>query len=205
MNGKILRPPGGRYSVLDISQADREKIAKVGTLAKNILSRQDQDHWARAGEPDLLPFAIAGAIILERIGQQSEAIIIEDDGAHLAFITCNALTLLASQLDRASLVILRDTLKTLAMCCPVETTIHDLPPLSCLPKYLQNTTLIRRQYDLIRDAVPGSIDITIADALALYRIFLVSNSPQFSAVLAEMTKISEGLRTGLERLKEAMK
>jgi hypothetical protein len=205
MTGRILRPTGGRHSVLDLSQADRDKMARVGTLAKTILSRQDQDHWARAGEPDLLPFAIAGAIILERIGQQSEAVILEDDGAHLAFITCTALTLLGSQLDRASLVILGETLKTLAMCCPVAATIHDLPPLGCLPTRLRNTSLIRRQYDLIRDAAPGTIDITIADALALYRIFLVANSPQFSVALGEMTKISEGLRTALNRLKEAMK
>ncbi len=136
MNGRILRLPGERHSILDIGQADREKIANLGRVAKTIFSAQDQDHWAQAGDPDLLPHVVAGAIILERIGQHSEAIIIEDDGAHLAFMTCSALTVLTPDLNRACLRTLEDTLKILAMCCPIQTTVQDLPPLECLPNFL---------------------------------------------------------------------
>lgn len=204
MNGRILRLPGERHSILDIGQADREKIANLGRVAKTIFSAQDQDHWAQAGDPDLLPHVVAGAIILERIGQHSEAIIIEDDGAHLAFMTCSALTVLTPDLNRACLRTLEDTLKILAMCCPIQTTVQDLPPLECLPTSYQNRAVILRQYQLIQETDTSPRDITVADALALFRIFQAANSRQFSAALAETSEMSEGLRAALQRLKEAM-
>ncbi len=203
MNGRILRPPGEHHSILDIAQADRDKIANLGKVAKTILSAQNQDHWAQAGDPDLLPHVIAGAIILERIGQPSEAVIIEDDGAHLAFMTCNALTILTPNLNRACLQTLEETLKILAMCCPVQTNVQDHPPLECLPASYRNRAFILRQYQLIEETVSGPRDITLADALALYRIFRVADSRQFSAALAEASEISEGLRLALQRLREA--
>jgi hypothetical protein len=201
MNGRILRPPGVRHSILDISQSDRDNIGELGQIAKIFLSAQDKDLWDEAGDPDFLPRVVAGAIVLERIGQHTGAISLEDDGAHLAFMTCSALAALAPPLEQKTLRTLGETLKALAMCCPVETTVHDLPPLKCLPTSYQRSAIILRQYRLIEETVSERRDITLADALALFRIFRVADSRQFSAALAEVTEISGGLRTALQRVR----
>jgi len=203
MNGRIRRQKGGGSSLLDLDQSFRAGIGRLGQKARSILALQDRDVWAQGGDPDLLAHMVGGALILERLGVQKGKIIrIEDAGAHLAFMTCTAMALLIHALDAEMRLILLDTIKLLAMCCPVEITINDLPPFEALPDRYRQSPAIRQQYQDLENLPESRRDVTLADALALYRILEQANSNQFSETFYQVDEATEGLRTAGQRILE---
>jgi len=188
-----------------MDQSTRAQIARLGREAGLILVSQDVDLWNKAAGPDFLARVVGGAIILQRMGSQTgEVVVLQDDGAHLAFITCTAMALVAVNLDRDLRSTLENTVKLLSMCCPVEVTLRALPPVESLPPFYQVSPIILRQYHDFRECPEGARDVMLADALTLYRIFDKAKRPEDRVVLAELTQITEGLRTALTRIKEAI-
>ena len=204
MNGRILRRNGEHCSALELDPSTRAQISRLGRESGLILVAQDVDLWTKASGPDFLPRVVGGAIVLQRMGSQTDdVVVLEDDGAHLAFVTCTAMALVSANLDPELQRTLEDTIKLIAMCCPLEVTVSALPPIEFLPAAYQASPIILRQYQDFREASRGPRDVMLSDALALYRIFHETNRPEDRAVLAELTMVTEGLRTALSRIKHA--
>jgi hypothetical protein len=204
MNGCILRRKGDHRSIIEMDQVHRDCIAALGRRAMEFLVAQDEGRWEAASGPEFLPRLVAGAVILQRIGVSTpDAVVLDDDRAHLAFITCNALGIVAAHLEPEMRKILKNTLKLLAMCCPVEVSIQTLPPLESLPAPLRDHSIFRRQYQAFEEKVDGPRDVMLADALALLRIFQSTRRAQDATALEELLTITEGLRTAFERINKA--
>jgi hypothetical protein len=202
MTGRILRRKDARCSVLEMDQSARQNINRLGCEARNFLTAQNHDLWGRASGPDFLPRLLGGALILQRIGQPTkDAVILEDDGAHLAFMTCTALSLIVSNLDPKLRPILEQTIKLLAMCCPIEIIIPALPPIDTLPERFRTSTFVRNQYKSFEETVEGRRDVMLADALTLLRIFQQSGRPEDFDSLDQLIEVTEGLRTALAQVR----
>jgi hypothetical protein len=205
MTGRILRRKDARCSILEMDQSDRQSINRLGHEAQKILAAQDQDLWERASGPDYLARLLGGALILERIGQPTmDAVVLKDDGAHLAFMTCTALSLVLASLDPELRPVLEQTIKLLAMCCPVEITVHALPPFDTLTERFRTSAVICRQYQYFEEIAEGPRDVMLADALALLRIFQQAGRPEDFDSLAQLIEVTEGLRTSLSQVRKAV-
>ena len=206
MNGRILRKQGFRGSVLEIDQSTRNQIARLGEEAQAIFAAQDQKRWTEAAGPDFLLKIVAGALVLKRVGLQTHAaIVLEDDGSHLAFMTCCALSMVGARLDRELLETLEESILLLAMCCPVEVKIRALPPLASLPRKVQANLDVQRQYANFRPMLNDRHDVTLADALILHGIFQQNDSARFQAARLKLSQTTEGLRTAIRRLRDGRK
>ena len=204
MTGRILRRQGHHCSILELDQPTRERIGRLGKESAVILIAQDVDLWTKASGPDFLPRVVGGAIVLQRMGSPGgDAVVLQDDGAHLAFITCTAMALVSVNLDRELQSTLENTLKLLSMCCPIEITLMGLPPIESLPAAYQASPIILRQYQDFREVAENPRDVMLSDALTLYRIFRQTNRPEDRAILEELTEATEGLRTALRRIRDA--
>ena len=204
MNGRILRKQGFRGSVLELDQSIRDGIVRLGDEAQAIFAAQDEKLWNEAAGPDFLQKIVAGAVVLKRAGLQTDKLIVLwDDGAHLAFITCCALALVAARLDREVVKILRESILLLAMCCPIEVKIRALPPWARLPPNLQANPDVQRQYMNFRPSPDDRHDVTIADALILYGIFQQDDSAPFEVARFELNAATEGFRNAIRKLREA--
>ena len=206
MNVRIVRHQDRAYSILDLDPFAKGRIRHLGREAQSILAAQDQDLWRQASSPDFLARMMAGAIILQRIGRPTgQPAVLEDDGAQLAFMTCMATALVASELESSLLPILKETLHLLAMCCRVQVTVESLPPLGSLPERFRTNPCIRRQYGDFARSIDGPRDVMLAEALILLRIFQRGKRPEDSAVVTQLLKITEGMRIALRRVRKASK
>jgi hypothetical protein len=204
MNGRILRRRGHHCSILELDQPTRDRIGRLGKESELILVAQDVDLWTKASGPDFLPRVVGGAIVLQRMGSPGgDAVVLQDDGAHLAFITCTAMALVSASLEPELRQTLEDMLKLLAMCCPIEIRLTGLPPIESLPAAYQASPIIVRLYQDFREVDENPRDVMLSDALTLYRIFRQTNRPEDRAILTELTEATEGLRTALRRIRDA--
>jgi hypothetical protein len=203
MNGRILRKQGFRGSILQLDQSIRDGMVRLGVEAQAVFAAQDEKLWNEAAGPDFLQKIVAGAVVLKRAGLQTdEFMVLWDDGAHLAFITCCALALVAARLDREVVKILRESMLPLAMCCPIEVKISALPPWAHLPPNLQANPDVQRQYRNFRPASNDRRDVSIADALILYGIFQQDDSVPFQATRSELKLATEGFRNAIHKLRQ---
>ena len=201
MNGKIHRHDGDHHTHIELDAVSANRIGKLGRYAQEMLTRQDQARWKNVSGPDFLPRLVGGAIILRRLGRhRKKPFCLEDDGAHLAFMACCAVAIAASKMDPGMRDILRETLKLLAQCCPIEMTIPPLPPLETLPKRYQANEVIRRQYKLWSNTTPVTGDVMLSDAPALLWIYQKAGRPGDVKVLHELVEATEGLLTALRRI-----
>jgi hypothetical protein len=201
MNARFRRHDGDHHTHVELDAASANQIEKLGWFAQEILSRQLQARWKNVAGPDFLPRLVGGAIILRRLGQhRKNAFRLEDDSAHLAFMTCCAVAIAAKKLDADMRDVLKRTLKLLAQCCPVEMTIPPLPPLETLPKRYQSNEVIRRQYKLWSNTTPVTGDVMLSDAPTLLWIFQKAGRPGDEKVLGELIEATEGLLTALQRV-----
>jgi hypothetical protein len=201
MNGKIQRHDGDHHTHITLDAASADQIEKLGWYAQEMLSRQDQGRWEKVSGPDFLPRLVGGAVILRRLGRERKnAFLLEDDSAHLAFMTCCAVAITAKKLDADMRDVLKRTLKLLAQCCPVEMTIPPLPPLKTLPKRYQANEVIRRQYKLWSNTTPVTGDVMLSDAPALLWIFQKADRPGDAKVLHDLIEATEGFLTALRRI-----
>lgn len=204
MNMHIHRHRDYACSVLELDSSAKNRIRRLGREAQSILAAQDQELWRSASSPDFLPRLMAGAIILQRIGlPNDQSAVLEDDGAHLAFMTCMATAMVAADLDPGLLPILKETIQLLAYCCSVRVTVDSLPPLGSLPERLRTCDEVRRQYENFARSIDGPRDVVLAEALALLRVYQHGKRPEDAAVMMELFKITEGLRTALDRVDKA--
>jgi hypothetical protein len=205
MNCQIFRRDGQKGSALVLDGDSHLQIGQLGQKAETIINEQDLARWAEAGDPDFLKYAMGGAIVLKQIGITTEKdVFLEDAGAHMAFMCCCALSLFIPRLSAEELKALKNTLKIMALCCPVKIHVKTLPPLANLPEKFRMNPLMCQQYRRFQQVVskPGGCDLSLAEALALLRIFKAGEGLHYAEAIRELEEATEGLRTALHRLRE---
>jgi hypothetical protein len=204
MTGRIERRAGEHCSRLRLESSTRGRIWRLAQSAHVIFTRQDPRRWTEAGDSDLLPRVLGGAIILQRLGcPASGPFVLEDDGAHLAFITCCAIATIADSLEQESVNALLMTINLLAECCPVEILVRGLPPIEILPPAIHKHPDVSRAYKNFDGISHQPRDVSLADALLLLRIFQLANSNDFSEELEGLSRVTEGFRTALAAIRRA--
>ena len=205
MTGRILRRKGGRFSVLDLHPDFLARINWLGREAQEAFISQDQEAWAKT-DPDMLPRLVGGAIVLQRLTRppKDQVIVLQDDGAHLALVTCCALCLSPKKPAQELRGILEDTLNLLARCCPFEVEMESLPALSDLPPGYQTNPLVLEQYGTFPQSGDhqGVRELMLSDALVLYRIFEKAPNPPVNT-LAQLKQITAAVRLSLQRIRKA--
>ena len=161
--------------------------------------------WAKT-DPDMLPRLVGGAIVLQRLTRppKDQVIVLQDDGAHLALVTCCALCLSPKKPAQELRGILEDTLNLLARCCPFEVEMESLPALSDLPPGYQTNPLVLEQYGTFPQSGDhqGVRELMLSDALVLYRIFEKAPNPPVNT-LAQLKQITAAVRLSLQRIRKA--
>jgi len=204
MTGKISRRVGDDYTSIDLDELSAAKINWLGQEAYSRLSKQDANHWHKVGAIGVLPRLMEGAIVLQRLGERSgRPLLLDDDGAHLAFMTCCFVSLKTKKLGGEMRSILEQVIRLLADCCHVDTSLIALPPLRRLPKDLQQDREIRRQYQLWKKPGCGPSEVSLADALILLQIYQAAGRPEDLGMIHELMKTTEGLRMALHRIHSA--
>jgi hypothetical protein len=203
MTGKLSRRNGDHYTTVELDESSAAEIRRLGMVAYAILSKQDLTYWENSGATGVLPRLIEGAVVLQRLGYRSgRPLLLDDDGTHLAFVTCCALALMIKKLDRELKSVLGQVIGLLATCCPVEVALCSLPPIRKLPKSFRTSREIQRQYQFWRKAKNVQRDIPLSDALTLLQIFQTSCRPEDIQIINRLIEITEGLRTALLRIRE---
>jgi len=206
MTGKISRRAGDHYTTIDLDDLSAQEIRLLGQVIAVALSKQDPLHWHNAGAVGVLPRMNEGARVLQRLGHRSgRALLLDDDGAHLAFVACCFMSLKAKALDPKMRTVLKQVIDLLADCCRIDVSIPSLPPQSSLPKSLQKSREIRRQYKLWQSASGGPHQVSISDAVILLKIFEKAGRPMDNKVIEELRNATEGLSMAMARLKQGKK
>ena len=114
MKTLIIPTPGG-YRI-HMADHRRRQAEALGALAGEMLRAQNSKQWARAADGEFLAMVRRGAKILRTIGLHSIFDLTETE-AHLAFMTCLFLALLADVLSARQRRSLQQLLLVLARCC----------------------------------------------------------------------------------------
>ena len=202
-SGNISRRAGDHVTSVELDDLSAKKILLLGQVIAATVSKQDAQHWHNAGAIGVLPRVMEGAHVLQRLGHRSGCpLLLDDDGAHLAFVACCFMSLKAKLLEPKLALVLRQVLELLAGCCHVDLAIPSLPPFHFLPKVLQKSRDIQRQYELWRKTKHGPVEVAISDAATLLTIFEKAGTEKDNKTIIELGNATEGLRTALLRIKK---
>jgi hypothetical protein len=205
MNARVIQRRGESSSVLMLDRKTRSRLRRLGQMTKLLVNEQDPTRWTSADNPNYLRYVSGGAIVLQQIGVlNKDKLYLESAGAHMAFMACTFLALFIPRLNVKDQISLKMTLKILALCCPVKVDIQKLPPLSHLPESFQASSVLRRQYVRFEEIIgtPGGVDVSLADALALQRIFEKATDTTYASEVHQLRELTEGLRTALYQLRD---
>jgi hypothetical protein len=200
-NGHIVRQSRRACSHLIIDRRARNLIYGLGLDANKLFEGQDERLWEIASSHSFLPTLMSGATVLQRLGRSNQQPLkLEDTEAHLAFVACAALALMAADLTRSKRKALLQTLNLLAMCCPVTVKFESMPPPAVMPADSRAKEAIRRQYRNFASPEGTAHDVMLADAVILLQIFQQGQRAQDSAIVVQLDEVTKGLRTATQRL-----
>ena len=200
-NGHIVRQSARKCSHLIIDRRARNLIYGLGREARKLFENQDEKLWEIASNYNFLPTLLSGATVLQRLGRSNQpSLKLDDTDAHLAFVACAALALIAADLSRDECKSLLHTLNLLAACCPVTVTFDSMPTPAVVPADPVTREAFRRLYRNFAANGCGAHDVMLADALILLPIVQQGQRAQDSALVAQLDEVTKGLRAAIEQL-----
>jgi hypothetical protein len=203
MSPRIHRHPQHNCSVIEMDQAHRDQIRRLGVKVQRHLIDQVTVFWAKPGGPELLAKLLAGALILRSFGVKTEADrVLKDSHARLGLLACITVAL-APDFEPGEHACLQETITLLAMCSPVLISIPQLPPFGSLPPRYREHDHILQLYRMFALESKEPPEVTQYSALLMLRLFQRAGRPEDAAVVLQLLKITAGLRTALQRLREA--
>lgn len=199
MKTSVLRYRDRPASIWTLEPSVQKGIRELGMTAATLLAEQNPALWTKAADTELLKRIIRGASYLGRIGcQNGPDILVQDSASHHAFVACLFLASQASRLCLQCRADLRMTVLILAESCPVDLPITTLPPLTELAYGLRNQSIMRKHYPAMRKS-GGNYQVTLADALRLLIAMERAPSVKLLAVMMDLRRTTEGLRTALRQ------
>ena len=178
-------------------EATRILLENLGLRALKMMQEQDPLLWANASDTGFLKVIKRGAYILRCIGVHA-LIPLTDANAHRAFVTCCLLALRIENLPKQDRRNVRLALLILAECCTVQIDRAIVPPLMWLPKKVRTASRPVLTYRKLLNHEPASL----ADLLRLLTKLENALTPSFVILGCELRKMTEGLRTALERTRD---